>query len=85
MHTPYKTTRLPDTKHYTYLDVQGRPVVTIKNVGELTEKHIQDFQLEFVLPRYVCIVQTDSLGHRRGYEILSFRKEFNCEIASVGA
>ena len=53
MHTPYKTTRLPDTKHYTYLDVQGRPVVTIKNVGELTEKHIQDFQLEFVLPRYV--------------------------------
>ena len=54
MHTPYKTTRLPDTKHYTYLDVQGRPVVTIKNVGELTEKHIQDFQLEFVLPRCAC-------------------------------
>ena len=52
MHTPYKTSRLPDTKHYTYLDVQGRPVVTIRNVGELTEKHIQDFQLEFVLPRY---------------------------------
>ena len=51
MHTPYKTLRLPDTKHYTYLDVQGRPVVTIQNVGQLTEKHIQDFQLEFVLPR----------------------------------
>ena len=55
MHTPYKTTRLPDTKHYTYLDVQGRPVVTIKNIGELTEKHIQDFQLEFVLPRCVYL------------------------------
>ena len=51
MHTPYKTSRLPDSKHYTYLDIQGRPVVTITNVGELTEKHIQDFQLEFVLPR----------------------------------
>ena len=56
MHTPYKTSRLPDTKHYTYLDVQGRPVVTIKNVGELTEKHIQDFQLEFDLPRYVDFI-----------------------------
>ena len=52
MHTPYKTSRLQDSKHYTYLDIQGRPVVTITNVGELTEKHIQDFQLEFVLPRY---------------------------------
>jgi len=55
MHTPYKTLRLPDTKHYTYLDVQGRPVVTIQNVGQLTEKHIQDFQLEFVLPRLSMI------------------------------
>ena len=56
MHTPYKTSRLADTKHFTYLDVQGRPVVTIKNVGELTEKHIQDFQLEFDLPRYVDFI-----------------------------
>ena len=29
MHTPYKTSRLPDTKHYTYLDIQGRPVVRV--------------------------------------------------------
>ena len=30
MHTPYPTVRLPDTKHYTYLDVQGRQVRIVR-------------------------------------------------------
>ncbi len=51
LHTPYPMSREADSKHYTYLDVQGRPVVTIKNVAELTERHIEDFQLEFLFPR----------------------------------
>ena len=45
--SPYPIERLPDTLHYTYLDIKGRPVVTIKNVGDLTEKNIKDFELAF--------------------------------------
>ena len=47
IHTPYKVKREPDTLHYTYLDTKGRPVLTVRNVGRMGEKHIQDFQLEF--------------------------------------
>ena len=43
----YAVQRLDDTLHYTYLDISGRPVVTIKNVGDLTEKNIKDFELSF--------------------------------------
>ncbi len=43
--------RKEDSKHFTYLDVAGRPVITIENIGELTEKHIQDFQLEFTFAK----------------------------------
>ena len=46
-HSPYPTERQGDDLHYTYLDTSGRPVITIRNIGDLTEKHIQDFQLEF--------------------------------------
>ena len=49
---PFPTKRLPDSLHYTYLDIQGRPVVTIEGVNDLTEKHIMDFQLEFQFSRY---------------------------------
>lgn len=52
MHTPYPTARKDDALHFTYLDTEGRPVITIENIGPLTEKHIQDFQLEFVFPRW---------------------------------
>lgn len=45
--SPYPTERLKDGLHYTYLDYVGRPVVTIKSKGVLTEKQIMDFQLEF--------------------------------------
>ena len=49
---PFPTKRLPDSLHYTYLDIQGLPVVTIEGVNDLTEKHIMDFQLEFQFSRY---------------------------------
>jgi len=47
LHTPYPVKRGADSLHYTYLDTKGRPVITITNVGKMTENHIQDFQLEF--------------------------------------
>ena len=51
LHTPFPVSRKADTLHYTYLDTKGRPVIAVENVGELTEKHIQDFQLEFTFPK----------------------------------
>lgn len=50
-HSPYPTKRGADGLHFTYLDTHGRPVINIRNVGDLTEKHIQDFQLEFEYPK----------------------------------
>ncbi len=51
LHTPYPVSRKADGIHHTYLDIKGRPVISVENVGELTEKHIQDFQLEFAYPK----------------------------------
>lgn len=51
LHTPYTVKREKDSLHYTYLDTKGRPVLVLKNVGRMTEKHIQDFQLEFKFPK----------------------------------
>ena len=44
---PYPTERLKDRLHFTYLDYVGRPVITVRSKGVLTEKQIMDFQLEF--------------------------------------
>merc|ERR1712038_2222188 len=55
--SPFPTKRLPDTLHYTYLDIQGRPVVTVKNVGDLTEKHIMDFELAFKFSKFSMIME----------------------------
>jgi oligosaccharyltransferase complex subunit alpha (ribophorin I) len=44
--TPYSVQRLPDTLHYTYLDTQGRPVVSISK-RNLVENHIDDFELRY--------------------------------------
>merc|ERR1712165_161345 len=51
LHTPYPVKRGQDSLHYTYLDTNGRPVIEIKNAGQMTEKHIEDFQLEFKFSR----------------------------------
>lgn len=51
LNTPYPMKREGDTKHYTYLDTSGRPVVNLRSIQDMTEKHIQDFQLEFKYPK----------------------------------
>jgi len=48
--TPYPVTRLPDEKHFTYLDTVGRPVIVIQTTN-LVENHIQDFELGYVYPK----------------------------------
>lgn len=44
--TPFPINRLPDYKHYTYLDTMGRIVVTMESKN-LLENHIQDFELGY--------------------------------------
>jgi len=46
--TPYPVKRQNDGTHFTYLDTTGRTVVVFKSIGDLTENHIQDFQLQFI-------------------------------------
>ncbi|EFX75282.1 hypothetical protein DAPPUDRAFT_226428 [Daphnia pulex] len=52
--TPYAVTRLPDTLHFTYLDVKGRPVVEIA-AKNLVENHIQPFKLRYTFSRIVML------------------------------
>jgi len=49
--TPYPVRRGQDDKHFTYLDTTGRTVVVFYSIGDLTENHIQDFQLQFTFPK----------------------------------
>lgn len=44
--TPYPVERQPDTLHYTYLDITGRPVITLKKKN-LVENHINDFNVKY--------------------------------------
>ncbi|VVC95910.1 dolichyl-diphosphooligosaccharide--protein glycosyltransferase subunit 1 [Leptidea sinapis] len=46
---PFAVTRIPDSVHYTYLDTQGRPVISFKK-RNVVENHIQDFQLRYTFP-----------------------------------
>lgn len=47
---PFSVKELPRTLHYTYLDVMGRPVITIQGKN-LVENHIQDFTIEYTFPK----------------------------------
>ena len=57
LNSPFPIRREEDGRHFTYLDTAGTPVVAIRNVGPLTEKHIQDFSLEFTFARYIFITE----------------------------
>jgi len=47
---PFEVKELPRALHYTYLDVTGRPVITV--VGKnLVENHIQDFTINYSFPK----------------------------------
>lgn len=51
---PYPATRLPDSLHYTYLDVTGRPVVSVTK-RNLVENHIQNFRFRYTFPRLLML------------------------------
>lgn len=42
----FRIDRLPDEKHYTYLDYWGRPVIVLHK-SNLVEQHIQDFEVKY--------------------------------------
>jgi len=48
--TPYEMIELPRTLHYTYLDVIGRPVITLKG-SNFVENHIQEFTIDYNFPK----------------------------------
>lgn len=41
---PYPVERRPNSLHFTYLDVTGRPVIEIRKTNTV-DNHIQDFQV----------------------------------------
>uniref|UniRef100_A0A224X9L2 Dolichyl-diphosphooligosaccharide--protein glycosyltransferase subunit 1 n=1 Tax=Panstrongylus lignarius TaxID=156445 RepID=A0A224X9L2_9HEMI len=51
---PFTMTRLPDSRHSTYLDTKGRPVITITKQN-LVENHIQQFELDYIFPRVLML------------------------------
>lgn len=51
---PYPVTRLPDSLHHTYLDVTGRPVVSVTKKN-LVEHHIQSFRFKYTFPRLLML------------------------------
>ncbi|KAJ4445366.1 hypothetical protein ANN_07171 [Periplaneta americana] len=54
--TPYPMTRLPDTKYYSYLDIVGRPVIIVAK-GNMVVYHIQDFELHYVFPYSMMVIE----------------------------
>jgi len=52
--TPFPMSRLPDSRHFTYLDTRGRPVITVSQKN-LVENHIQDFELDYFFPRILML------------------------------
>uniref|UniRef100_A0A1I8A985 Dolichyl-diphosphooligosaccharide--protein glycosyltransferase subunit 1 n=1 Tax=Steinernema glaseri TaxID=37863 RepID=A0A1I8A985_9BILA len=48
--TPYSVKRAPDTLHYTYLDISGRPVITFEK-DNVVDKHGQKFTLKYQFSR----------------------------------
>ncbi|KAG7165132.1 Dolichyl-diphosphooligosaccharide--protein glycosyltransferase subunit 1-like [Homarus americanus] len=54
LETPYLVERLPDAKHFTYLDTVGRPVVSVTKKN-LVESHIQDFTLHYQFPSILML------------------------------
>lgn len=47
---PYDVQRLPNEKHYTYLDTVGRPVIVITKRNMLFQ-HIQDFEIHYTFDK----------------------------------
>lgn len=54
LHSPFDVLRLPDSRHSTYLDTKGRPVISV-TAKRLVENHIQDFELDYLFPRILML------------------------------
>lgn len=54
--SPFKLKRLPDEKHFTYLDFTGRPVV-ILSLDNLVEEHSQPIQIEYAFDRFNFLLE----------------------------
>jgi len=52
--TPYTVERKPDSLHFTYLDITGRPVITFRKTN-LVENHINDFNVKYTFPRVMML------------------------------
>ncbi|CRL03236.1 CLUMA_CG016408, isoform A [Clunio marinus] len=52
--TPYSVERQPDTLHFTYLDITGRPVITFRKTN-LVENHINDFNIKYNFSRIMML------------------------------
>jgi len=51
---PYDVQRLPNEKHYTYLDTVGRPVIVISKRNMIFE-HIQDFEVHYTFDKFMLL------------------------------
>jgi oligosaccharyltransferase complex subunit alpha (ribophorin I) len=51
---PYDVQRLPNEKHYTYLDTVGRPVIVITKRNMLFQ-HIQDFEIHYTFDKIMLL------------------------------
>jgi len=47
---PFKVKRLPDEKHFTYLDFSGRPVVVLE-LENVVDEHTQPIQIKYTFDR----------------------------------
>jgi len=54
--TPFEVDRLPDSRHPTYLDTQGRLVIQVA-AHHLTPLHIQDFVVSYRFPLFRMFVE----------------------------
>jgi oligosaccharyltransferase complex subunit alpha (ribophorin I) len=52
--TPYAVERQPDSLHFTYLDITGRPVITFRKTN-LVENHIGDFNVKYNFSRVMML------------------------------
>jgi len=50
IHAPFKVKRLPDEKHFTYLDFSGRPVIVL-SLQNVVDEHTQPIQIKYAYDR----------------------------------
>ncbi|XP_043230120.1 dolichyl-diphosphooligosaccharide--protein glycosyltransferase subunit 1-like [Amphibalanus amphitrite] len=54
LQTPYPVTRRPDSLLLTYLDITGRPVISVTKTN-LVENHIQEFRIGYRFPVWMTV------------------------------